>query len=156
MWSPRVGRTTTRLLHVCDILRPSSYKGLFSGFSGCRYLDRSTTVYPSSEPVLWHSWFEVIDTLLMQLKYPDALSRHHTQIQQPAYVITTRACMSILSLWFVSSAGYTPKAVLIWGAQNTSTAKEYLSGMHILGFASAKIYRWLTYSIARGVNSIVK
>ena len=125
MWSPRVGRTTTRLLHVCDILRPSSYKGLFSGFSGCRYLDRSTTVYPSSEPVLWHSWFEVIDTLLMQLKYPDALSRHHTQIQQPAYVITTRACMSILSLWFVSSAGYTPKAVLIWGAQNTSTAKEY-------------------------------
>ena len=31
-------------------------EGLFSGFSGCRYLDRSTTVYPSSEPVLWHNW----------------------------------------------------------------------------------------------------
>ena len=57
---------------------------------------------------------EVIDTLLLQLKYPDALSRHHTQIQQPAYVTTTRACMSISSLWFVSSAGYTPKAALIW------------------------------------------
>jgi len=26
-------------------------------------------------------------------------------------------------------------------AQNTSTAKEYLSGMHMLDFASAKIYR---------------
>lgn len=25
-------------------------------FSGCRYLDRSTTVCPSSEPVLWHYW----------------------------------------------------------------------------------------------------
>jgi len=56
---------------------------------------------------------EVIDTLLVQLKCPDALCRHHTQIQQPAYVIMTRACMSISSLWFVFSVGYTLKAVLI-------------------------------------------
>jgi len=81
-------------------------------------LDADTSI-ESPLSILPQSWYcditrlEVIDTLLMQLKYPDALSKHHTQIQQLAYVITPRAYMSISGLWFVSSAGYTPKAVLM-------------------------------------------
>jgi len=70
------------------------------------YADTSIEAPPSVLPQSRYcdiTGLEVIDTLLMQLKYPDALCRHHTRIQQPAYVITTRACMSISSLWFVYS-----------------------------------------------------
>ena len=132
-------------------------EGLFSGFSGCRYLDRSTTYYPSSEPVLWHNWAwsdwyisnaTEISWRPLQAPYTDPTTGLRYHDKSVYEYIKSLVCFFC---WI-----YSKSCAHMRYAQNTSAAKEYLSGMHILSFASAKIYRWLTYWIACGVNSIVK
>ena len=128
---------------------------LYNGL--CRYVDRSTTFRPSSEPVLWHYWAwsdwytsdaTEISWRPLQAPYTDPATGLRYHDKSVYEYIKSLVCFFC---WI-----YSKSCAHMRYAQNTSAAKEYLSGMHILSFASAKIYRWLTYWIARGVNSIVK
>ena len=127
---------------------------LYNGL--CRYVDRSTTFRPSSEPVLWHYWAwsdwytsnaTEISWRPLQAPYTDPATGLRYHDKSVYEYIKSLVCLFV---------GCPLKGVLIWDMHRIQVRRKntYLVGTCLT--LQVRIYSWLTYPIARGVNSIVK